>query len=326
MGLFGGRKESVEPPGEILGRARYSLTRKLAEGGMGAVYEAVLHGPEGFEKVVALKTIRQDLTRDPDFVRMFVAEAKLVADLVHQNIVQIYQLGKVRGIYYMAMEYVDGVHLADFMKRHQELGRRLPVDIAIYVVSRVCRGLEYAHRKTDSTGHALGIVHRDVSPKNVMISREGFVKLADFGIAKARSLEKDLEGEVLMGKVRYMSPEQAAYETTDARSDLFSLGIVTYELLTGQVVFNAETTEGVLHAVAQRPIQAIRVVCKDVPEEVARIVETALERDPARRYQDAGKMAYDLEHFMYHDRFGPTAVTLGQYLAELFPERFQAPG
>lgn len=321
MGLFGAKKPATEPPEEFLDASRYTLTRKLAEGGMGAVYEAILHGPEGFEKVVALKTIRQDLTRDLDFVRMFIGEAKLVADLVHQNIVQIYQLGKVNGIYYMAMEYVDGVHLADFMRRHQELGRRLPVDIAIYIVSRVARGLEYAHNKTDSAGHHLGIVHRDVSPKNVMISREGFVKLADFGIAKARSLEKDLEGEVLMGKVRYMSPEQAAFDATDARSDLFSLGIVTYELLTGQTVFNAETTEDVLHAVAQRPIQPLRTVCPDIPPEVARIVETALQRDRARRYPDAGKMAFDLENYMYHDRFGPTAKTLGEYLAELFPER-----
>jgi serine/threonine-protein kinase len=127
---------------------RYRLVRKVAEGGMGAVYEAILRGPEGFGKVVALKTIRQDLTRDPAFVRMFIGEAKLVADLVHQNIVQIYHLGLVNDLYYMAMEFVDGVHLGEFMARHQELGRPLPVDLAIYVISRVCRGLEYAHRST----------------------------------------------------------------------------------------------------------------------------------------------------------------------------------
>ncbi len=325
MGWFGHRKAGEGPPEEILDTVRYRLVRKVAEGGMGAVYEAILRGPEGFGKVVALKTIRQDLTRDPAFVRMFIGEAKLVADLVHQNIVQIYHLGLVDDLYYMAMEFVDGVHLGEFMARHQELGRPLPVDIAIYVISRVCRGLEYAHKKHDLKGRNLGIVHRDVSPKNVMISREGFVKLTDFGIAKARSLEKDLEGEVLMGKVRYMSPEQAAYQTTDARSDLFSLGIVAYELLSGQVVFHAETTEDVLHAVAERPIKPLREVAPGIPEEVARILDTALERDPARRYQDAGKMAFDLEHYMYHDRFGPTAVTLEQYLADLFHFRFGAP-
>jgi serine/threonine-protein kinase len=257
---------------------------------------------------------------------MFIGEAKLVADLVHQNIVQIYQLGKVGGLYYMAMEYVDGVHLEEFMKRHGERGVELPVDLAVYIVSRVCRGLEYAHNKRDRQGHLLGVVHRDISPKNVILSREGFVKLADFGIAKGRKQKKDLEGEVLMGKVRYMSPEQATFQKTDARSDLFSLGIVAYELLSGQVVFGADTTEDVLKAVTTRPVKPLREVRPDVPEEVARIVDLSLERDPAKRYQDAGQLALDLEHFMYHDRFGPTVVTLEKYLSFLFPERFPPNG
>ena len=310
---------------EIGDRVRYRIVRKIAEGGMGAVYEAVLEGSDGFTKTVAIKAIRPELTSDRAFVEMFIAEAKLSAALVHQNIVQIYQLGQTEGVYYMAMEYVEGVHLADFIARHTEQRLDLPIDLAVYILSRVARGLEYAHKKRDREGRLLGVVHRDVSPKNVILAREGFVKLADFGIAKARTLQKDLEGEVLMGKVRYMSPEQATFLPTDARSDLFSLGIVAYELLTGQVVFGADSTTRVIDAVSRRPVEPLQRLRRDVPAEVSRIVMKSLERDPARRYQDAGEFALDLEQFIYHDRFGPTVVTLEKYLLGLFPERFPPP-
>jgi len=302
--------------------ARFTIVRKIAEGGMGAVYEAVLHGAQGFEKVVAIKSIHTTLTEDPAFIELFVGEAKLVADLVHQNIIQTYQLGRSGDLWYMALEYVDGVNLAELERRHADRGSRMPVDIGVYVASRVARALEYAHTKRDRKGEPLHVVHRDVSPKNVMVSRDGFVKLADFGIAKAANLMKDLEGEVVMGKARYMSPEQAQYLPTDARSDLFSLGVVTYEMLLGQNPFVAETTEAILEAVAKRAIPVPHEVDPSLPVEVSRILSRALERDPAKRYPDAGSMAYDLEHFIYHDRFGPTVVTLQQHLAQLFPERF----
>ena len=325
MGWFSKDSGGTSAPLDaIVDRIRYRIVRKIAEGGMGAVYEAVLEGSDGFTKSVAIKAIRPELTSDKAFVEMFIAEAKLSADLVHQNIVQIYQLGQTDGVYYMAMEYVDGVHLADFITRHTERGLTLPVDLAVYIISRVCRGLEYAHMKRDREGRLLGVVHRDISPKNVILAREGFVKLADFGIAKARTLKKDLEGEVLLGKVRYMSPEQATFLPTDARSDLFSLGIVAYELLTGQVVFGADSTTRVIDAISTRTIEPIHKLRPDVPEEVTRILAKALEREPAKRYQDAGEFALDLEHFIYHDRFGPTVVTLEKYLHFLFPERFQA--
>ena len=320
--MFGRKKRAEDGLEEVEGVARFTLVRKVAEGGMGAVYEAILHGPEGFEKVVAIKSIRESLTSDPAFVQLFVGEAKLVADLVHQNIVQLYQLGQSDGTWFMALEYVDGVNLFEFEKRHAERGTRVPVDLCVYIASRVARALEYAHEKRDRHGHPLGVVHRDISPRNVMLSRDGFVKLADFGIAKARNLMKDEEGEVILGKARYMSPEQATYETTDPRSDLFSLGIVTYELLLGQNPFLADTTEAILEAVTRRAIPSPRTIDPSVPEEVDRVLVKALERDRAKRYPDAGTMAYDLEHFIYHDRFGPTVVTLEKHLAELFPERF----
>jgi serine/threonine-protein kinase len=315
-----GRKPAANELKEIVDKNRFRIVRKIAEGGMGAVYEAVLVGAEGFEKTVAIKTIQESLSSDPEFVEMFIGEAKLVADLVHQYIVQIYQMGKVGSMYYMAMEYVEGVNLQEFMNRHYERRVKLPIDIGTYIISRVCRGLEYAHRKTDRAGNLLNVVHRDISPKNLMISTEGFVKLTDFGIAKARNLMKNQEGEVLMGKAQYMSPEQAQYMQTDGRSDLFSLGIVMWELLTGQTLFGSENTGVILENVVYKEIPAARKANPELPEEVERILTKALMRDPNQRYQDAGRMAYDLEYYMYHNRFGPTNVSLEKYMQKLFPE------
>ncbi|MBI3099066.1 MAG: serine/threonine protein kinase [Planctomycetes bacterium] len=308
---------------EIVDRNRFKLVRKIAEGGMGAVYEAIQVGTEGFEKVVAIKMIHDSLSADKEFVDMFIGEAKLVADLVHQNIVQIYQLGKVESFYYIAMEYIDGVNLQEFLNRHMELGLKMPVDIAAFVISRVCRALEYAHKKADRNGNLLGVVHRDVSPKNVMINTEGVTKLTDFGIAKAAGLLADQEGDVLMGKAQYMSPEQAQYLHTDRRSDIFSLGIVFYEVLSGQNLFGSDKTSVILDNVVYKEIPKPKQINPDVPEEVERILLKALERNVDKRYQDAGKMGYDLEYYMYHNRFGPTNVTLEKYMNRLFPELFR---
>ncbi len=319
-----GRKPNPSDLKEIVDKCRFKLVRKLADGGMGSVYEAVLSGGEGFEKTVAIKTIQESLSNDPEFVEMFIGEAKLVADLVHQYIVQIYQMGKVGNIYYMAMEYVEGVNLQEFMNRHYERRMKLPIDLAVYIISRVARGLEYAHRKTDRMGNPLNVVHRDISPKNIMISTEGFVKLTDFGIAKARNLLKNQEGEVLMGKAQYMSPEQAQYMQTDGRSDLFSLGIVMYELLTGQALFGSENTGVILENVVYKEIPPARRAAPEIPEEVDRILAKTLMRDMGQRYQDASRMAYDLEYYMYHNRFGPTNVTLEKYMQRMYPELFKS--
>jgi serine/threonine-protein kinase len=299
---------------------RYRPTKVVAEGGMGTVYEAVQYGTEGFEKTVALKTILEDFSTDTEFVEMFIGEAKLVADLVHQNIVQIYQLGKHGNQYYIAMEFIHGLNLEVFMDAHFEQGKEIPVDMCAFIVSRVCRGLEYAHRKPGPDGRPLGVVHRDVSPKNILMTYEGVVKLTDFGIAKAVNYFRNREGEILLGKVQYMSPEQAQYKETDRRSDIFSLGIVLYEMLTGRILFGDEDTMVTLDNVVRKDIPPVTHYNKDVPEELQKILEKALARDLDARYQDAGEMGFALEHYMYHDRFGPTNVTLQKYLAELFPE------
>lgn len=310
---------------DFIDKNNYRLVRKISDGGMGSVFEATLHGAEGFLKTIAIKTIKEKFTDDKDFVDLFIGEAKLVADLVHQNIVQIYQLGKLDQTYYIAMEYINGVTTQEFMNKHFELGIKVPVELGTFIISRVCRGLEYAHNKRDKFGNLLGVVHRDVSPKNIMISTEGEVKLTDFGIAKARNLMKDQEGSVLMGKAQYMSPEQAQYLVTDRRSDIFSLGIVMTELLTGVNVFANEDTTNVLQNVLSKEIPRPRDLNGNIPKDLEKIMIRMLDRDLAKRYQDAGSLGYDLEYFMYHKGYGPTIVTLEKYLRKLFPDLFLSP-
>jgi len=297
---------------------QYKMVRLLAEGGMGQVYEATQFGAEGFEKTVAIKTILESYSTNPEFVRLFIGEAKLVADLVHENIVQVYHLDRFGPIYYIAMEFVEGINLEQFIQTHQARGMALPIELCAFIISRVCRGLEYAHNKRGRDGMLLGIVHRDVSPKNVMLNSEGVVKLTDFGIAKARAVMEQEEGEVLMGKVEYMSPEQAQYLETDRRSDIFSLGIVMFELLTGHHIFETDDLYETLNNVKRKHIPRPREFRPEIPEDLEKIVMKALQRDLAGRYQTAGEMGHDLEYYMYHDRYGPTNVTLSNYMKKHF--------
>lgn len=308
---------------EIWGTSRIRMVRRIAQGGMGSVYEGVLCGSEAFQKQVAVKTILQKYSDDADFLGLFIGEAKLVADLVHQNIVQIYHLGKFENTYYTAMEFVNGVNLRQFMSRHARLKKSVPVDLGVFIISRVCRGLEYAHNKRGRDGKPLGVVHRDISPMNLMLSVEGEVKITDFGIAKARNLMRDEEGEILMGKARYMSPEQAQYQATDRRSDLFSLGVVMFELMTGKQLFGKDETTVVLEKVVSQDIPDPQEVAPSLPDEVARILRKALQRDRELRYQTAAEMAYELEYYIYHEGYGPTIVTLEKYLRKLFPEKYK---
>ena len=303
---------------DILIENRYRLIRKIAQGGMGAVYEASCFGVEGFQKTIAIKTILQSLSSSPEFVRMFIREAKLVADLVHENIVQVYQLGKADDVYYIAMEYADGPNLAQYITRHILERIDLPIELGAFITSRVCRGLEYAHKKRGPDKNPLGIVHRDISPKNIMVTYEGVVKITDFGIAKAVDIMKPGEKEIAMGKVAYLSPEGAARRPTDRRSDVFSLGIVMFEVLTGVHPFRVKDSNETLDNIKSKHIPDPRECRSEIPEELSRTCLRALERDPAQRYQHAGQMGYELERYMYNDRFGPTNVTLSQYLRSLF--------
>lgn len=310
-------------PTEIRDANCLQLVRKIAAGGMGTVYEANQMGAEGFRKTMAVKMLMEDVAADEEFVEMFVGEAKLVADLVHDNIAQVYQLGKYQNSFYIAMEYIHGVNLQEFNDWHVCKKKRIPVELSAFIISRVCRALDYAHNKRDKTGELLGVVHRDVSPKNIMMSFEGVVKLTDFGIAKACNLMLNREGDVLYGKVPYMSPEQAAFKATDARSDIFSLGICFYEMLAGDMLFGNEETMVTMHRIVKEDVPPIRSKCPDVPQRIEEILHKALDKDLEKRYQSAGEMLYDLEHFMYDGGYGPTNLTLTKYLKQLFPEKIR---
>ena len=295
----------------INSQTRYVLKRRIASGGMGAVYETEQYGAEGFVKVMAIKTILDEYSQTPMFVKLFIDEAKLVADLVHPNIVQIYQLDRYEDGYFIAMEYIQGINLAQLIQRHQQINQPIPVDLASFIISRVCRGLEYAHNKRDSQGNLLGIVHRDICPRNIMVSCEGEIKLTDFGVAKARNYMQSLEGQYVVGKENYMSPEQSCCDAVDGRSDLYSLGAVYFELLTGINPHQAEQQGLSVNPLDHR---------SDLPPEVLEILRNSLAPKASSRYGNASEMCMALEMHMYAKGYGPTIVKLAHYLDQLFTD------
>jgi serine/threonine protein kinase len=296
----------------------YKFIDRLAIGGMAEVFKAKKTGVEGFEKVVALKRILPHLSDNKEFLDMFVDEAKMVAGLTHPNIVQIYELHRIEKSLCIAMEYVHGRDLRTIMRRAREKGLRMPLDLSLRVVSQVCAALEYAHRKKDDRGRPMEIVHRDVSPQNILISFEGEVKLVDFGIAKAATKASNTDRGALRGKLLYMSPEQAWGRTIDRRSDVFSLGIVLYEMVTETKPFIGAGTElTILELVRQCVITPAREINPRVPEALDRVIMKALARDPAERYQDAGQMQRGLERFL-RERPPVTARDLARFLELLF--------
>lgn len=297
------------------------MTRKIADGGMGVVYEAQQLGSGNFRKVVAVKLIREEYSAIEEFQQNFIGEARLVADLIHTNIVQTYHLGQVGGQYFMVMEFVRGVNLEQFIEQHRKDGRPIPIDLAAFIVSRIARGLTYAHSKCDREGRHLNIVHRDIGPKNVMLAYEGDVKLTDFGIAKALDLMYNEEGKVIAGKDEYLSPEQASYAITDARADLFPLGIVLTELLLGRNIFRSNDRAQSRRNILTMPIPKFATLRADVDPRLEAIIQRALNRDRDKRYQSATDMLTELELYLYSDRYGPTNEKLGVYLKGLFGVR-----
>lgn len=296
----------------------YEIIRKLSEGGMGIVYEAEQKGARGFIKRVAIKVVRQNFANQQVFIDNFIGEAKLVADLIHTNIVQTYHLGEARGIFFIAMELIRGVNLEQFSLLLTQKSHTLPTELAVFITSRIARGLAYAHSKTDNKdGKPLGIVHRDVSFKNILIAHEGDVKLTDFGIAKAKGFLIDNEGEVVAGKADYMSPEQADFQITDKRSDIFSAGVVLGHLLLGRNVFKGDSPEQSRDRVLKMSIPDFRSLDVRIDDRLNQILHRALARKLDERYPNADELLYDLEHYIYHKGYGPTNETLGRFLREL---------
>ena len=304
---------------------QYEMVRKIAEGGMGLVYEAEQLGAGNFRKVVAVKIIREEYSAIDEFQKNFIGEARLVADLIHTNIVQTYHLGQVSGQYFMVMEFVRGANLEQFLDRHRALRRTIPVDLAAFLISRIARGLTYAHEKCGRDGRHLNIVHRDIGPKNIMVAYEGDVKLTDFGIAKALDLMYNEEGKVIAGKDEYLSPEQASYAVTDARADLFPLGIVLTELLLGKNIFRSTDRAQSRRNILTMPIPQFSTLRPDIDPKLEAIIQKALQRDRDKRFQTAAEMMTALEVYLYSDGYGPTNEKLGGYIKELFDVRPAGP-
>lgn len=297
---------------------RYEIVRKIFEGGMGIVYEAEQQGARDFVKRVAIKIIRPNFASQKMFIENFIGEAKLVADLIHTNIVQTYHLGETNGVCFICMELIRGVNLEQFSSQLEGRNQVLPRELAVFIASRIARGLAYAHSKGDKDGKPLGIVHRDVSFKNIMIAFPGDVKLTDFGIAKARGFLQDNEGEVVAGKADYMSPEQADFQITDKRSDLFSTGVVLGNLLLGYNVFKGSNADESRDRIMTLPLPNFSQINPNIDQRLNEILQRTLARDLSQRYATADELLYDLEYYIYHKGYGPTNETLGKYMRELF--------
>ena len=284
---------------------------------MAEVFKAKAHGVEGFEKILVIKRILNELSENPDFVEMFINEAKIAVTLSHANIVQVFDLGRADDTYFIAMEYVAGSDLATVLRRARKYGKPLPAELAVYVVSEVAKGLDYAHRRRDAEMQPMRIVHRDVSPQNVLLSFEGEVKLTDFGIAKARTtVPTGTEAGVLKGKYAYMSPEQARGKDVDARTDIFALGVVLYEALSGQNPFLQPSTYDTLQVVREGKAAPIESVA-EVPDELAAIVGQAMHPDPDERHANAGLFYEDLIQYLYASGRRAGAHDLSNYLDQL---------
>ncbi len=304
-------------------RGTFRLIRKIAEGGMATVYESEQLGPAGFTKTIALKVIHPEYARQQEFLQLFIDEAKLSANLLHGNIVQIYQLGEESGDYFIAMEFIRGPTLRAVIDRHRELGEPIPRPLAAYVVSRVCRALDFAHNFVAPDGQRLDIVHRDVSPGNIMATWDGHIKLADFGIAKARtSIDPAATRPMLMGKKHYMSPEQLLGLSVEAPSDVFTVGVILYELLALEPLFTEDMTELAIDEVAVDPLPSIRMRLPDIDPELEQILSLALERNPDRR-PTASAMGHALDRWCSAQNDVGTPDRLEEHLARLFPGTFQ---
>jgi eukaryotic-like serine/threonine-protein kinase len=295
-----------------LSQSKYRILHELGSGGMGTVFKGLLLGHGGFQRPIVIKQLK---TPDPDHLRLFVEEARRYAVLDHENIGRIFDFERINGELCIVLEYIDGWSLVEYLERHRQIGCLPDAELSVFIVSRVCRGLQYVFEKAN-------IVHRDVSPSNVMMTTEGTVKLIDFGIA-ARSGTRE---SYIAGKPAYMAPEMVVEMRADQRSDLFSLGAVMYEMLTGERLFQGDTTTEVLEQVVTADIPRASLHNTAVPPGVDAILGRALERTAARRYPTAGAMGEACEHFLYDKGYGPTNLSLKHYLASLFGQSLEVEG
>ncbi|MBA2539264.1 MAG: serine/threonine protein kinase, partial [Deltaproteobacteria bacterium] len=303
---------------------KFEILRKLAVGGMAEIYLSRVHGTAGFEKLVVLKRILPHIAQDPAFVQMFLDEARLAATLQHPNIADVYEVGETHGDVFFTMEYVHGQDVRGLRWASRKRDEQTPLSIALAIIQGLASALDYAHEKCGPDGQPLGLVHRDVSSSNVMISYDGAVKLLDFGIARASTARHKTETGTLKGKIPYMSPEQCRGHRLDRRSDLFSLGIVMFEMTVGRRPFRGtsdfEIMEGIVHLGAPRPSSIV----EGYPVELEAIVMKLLARAPVDRYQTAEEMLQDLEPFLAANRLWATPKQIGKYMRLVFSEQIAA--
>ena len=323
-----GPSKGPEPPAMSSGRqsrpsldadfGRYRLVEMIGKGGMAEVFRAVAQGMQGFERVFVIKRIRPDRSDSPKFVQMFCEEARISALLHHPNIVQVYDFGQIEGAYFMAMEYLRGKDLSTVMRALRGEHEAMPPSLAAFIAREVARALHHAHTAVQPDGEPGGIVHRDVTPSNIMLLWTGGVKILDFGIAKAAALARPEEGKLmkLEGKLAYLSPEQVRGTELDGRSDIFSLGVVLWEMVAGQRLFAGASELETMRNVLTQPIPEPSRRREGVPAALDAIVARALAREPARRYDSAEALADDLDQFLIETPSADRAVP--QLLEQLF--------
>jgi tRNA A-37 threonylcarbamoyl transferase component Bud32 len=320
-------REAASVPGEIavvpdtrpLGK--FTLLEQIGEGGMARIYLARARGIGGFEKLVVVKQILPRLAEDAEFIARFFQEARLAATLDHPNIAAVYDVDSDRDTYFYSMEYVRGRDLQKVLRRAKQVERVLSLDEIVAVVTNLCAGLHHAHTRAGSDGRPLGIVHRDVSPSNVLLSFEGAVKLADFGVAKARTGMVSTVAGTLRGKIAYMSPEQCRGESLDRRSDVYAVGVLMWEMLTSQRLHHGESELGIVRQIAERSSPSPRAHRPDLPEALERIVAKALALEPANRYASAHALQAELEEHARTTGLAVSARTIAALMGELFPDQ-----
>lgn len=299
---------------------QYLLQEKIAQGGMSEIYKGLAEDSHGIKKTVVIKKILPHIAANKEFVDMLVSEAKIAVHLSHGNIAQIYDLGCSRGDYFMVMEYVDGKSLSRIHKKCLKEGRLIPFEYSCYFISEVANGLDYMHNKTDPAGNSLGIVHRDISPQNIIVSYSGTVKIIDFGIAKAAFKLDETEAGILKGKFAYMSPEQARGDAIDGRSDIFSLGIILHELLCGRRLFKEKDNKATIRNVRRAEINPPSFYNGDVPKELDEIAMKALAKEPERRYQHARELTGDIQKFVHQAYPDFQLSSVSEFVARLFAD------
>ncbi|HLM48519.1 MAG TPA: protein kinase, partial [Myxococcaceae bacterium] len=301
---------------------KYQLLKKLATGGMAEVWLARQRGIEGFAKNVVVKRILPHLSEDAEFVDMFGNEARIAARFSHSNIAQVYEFGEANGTYYIAMEYIHGEDLGRVMRKAYNAGGWIARPLAIRIVASACEGLYYAHTRSDDSGRPLKVVHRDISPQNILVSFDGSVKLVDFGIAKAADQASMTKSGAIKGKFAYMAPEQAAGKPLDHRADIFAIGLVLYELITGQRPLKRESELGTLQAALECNISAPSQIA-EVPAELDSVVMKALAKAADDRYQNARQFQVALEDFLVSQRWAASSVHLSELMETLFADRLE---